>query len=616
MNNNIYFAVKSLKRGVFFLFCSLVVFPGISQPNQNKYFLNEMSGINKMNPAFVPEYGYYSFPVIGRFSTGINSTAGVSNFLFPMDGKFALFMNKAVPANDFLSKLSPNTTINQSMSFDLFSFGFFTKRNSFWSFNVGYRENLNLNLPYDFFALAKKGMSSSTATYDLSNIRFEQNNIADVSLGYSRKIGSKVRVGVNAKLLIGLAAARVNYSKFDVTFDQSKFSVNSKGDMLLMADAISFKKDANNIYQFDGVDVNASASKPIGYGSAFDLGITYNPFSRLTLSASVNDLGSLKWNKASVKHGVAEGGVSFNGFTAIDANNVNIDDQVKQLKEDAKTLIQFKEAPVTETYKYDLPTITRASAEFSIFNNPSHDISLGVLYQNYSSTYRKTNELTGAVNIRPFSWLMFTGSAAMLTKDYNRYGLAMSFSPCWINFFIASDYVVPNVNKQFVPIDAFNLNFETGFSIPFGKSRRKVSKMPPVVVPAPVPLPVAVPVDTVKPVVKDTMPVVKVKDTLVVLPSSMDSAQKFVEDSIRAKLVADSIMLQRKADSIKMATPVVVPVVPVVPPVVVPAPEPAVKPNTTQGLKPKAVKPKKGKVLPKAKKAANGTSTTKSTTTK
>ncbi|MFZ4456234.1 MAG: DUF5723 family protein [Bacteroidales bacterium] len=607
MNNKIYSIKTIVVSGLIAFLGTVMLQTATAQLSYSKYFLNEMSGINKMNPAFVPEYGYLSFPVLGRFGMYANSTSGVSDFLFPMDGKHATFMNKAVSADDFLSRIDPNTTINQALSSDIFSFGFFTKRNSFWSFNVGFRENLHVNLPYDFFALAKKGMSNSYAKYDLNAISFQQTNIGDLSIGYSRMIGKKVRFGLNAKLLVGLSSAQFSYSKFDVIFNQGAFSVDAKGDLVMMADAAAFKKDENNIYKFDTFSFNKQGLKPMGYGGAVDLGITYNPVKKLTLSASVNDLGSLKWNSTSVRRAVAQGGVSFNGFTEIDAQNVNVDAQVDQLKEDAKTLIQFKDAEVTETYKYDLPTIIRASAEYSFFGNPSHDISVGMLYQNYSSVIRKTDELVGVINLRPFSWFMISGNAAMLTKDYNRYGVALSFSPCWFNFFIASDYVIPNLTKQFAPIDAFNLNFETGFSIPFGHSRRKTPKAIPVVLPAPPPpmapvMPIPVIDSLVVHAKMDSDTIVVKHDTLVVIPP-VDSTLIHAADSLRMKLQMDSIATQQRADSIASVA------LQIAKQVVVPATIPvatisnALPSTTTNGTKAKSIKkPIKGKATLNKKK--------------
>jgi hypothetical protein len=532
-----------VKRGIQLALFMTIAQQAFAQPLYSKYFLNELSGRNQMNAAFAPEYGYLSLPGFQGIGGSISASSGLSGFIFPLNGRYTTFLNKSVNADDFLSKIGANTSIDQSLNVNVFSFGFFTKRKSFWSFNVAYRENLSVNLPADFFALAKKGMSSSTILYDLKNISLEQNNLGEVALGYSRMIGSKVRFGLNAKLLVGLAASKVHYEKFDVKLDQNQFKVDATGDIVLISDAISFPKDENNNFKFGDYDLNASKLKPAGYGAAVDLGVTYNPIPKLTLSASVNDLGSLKWNSASVKHGVAAGGVEFAGFKDVDAQNVDIQAQLDQMKEDAKGLMQFKETAVTESYKYDLPTIVRVGAEYSLFNNPKHDISLGVLYQSFSSLVKSNQELVGALNLKLLSWVTVSGTCAVLQKEYNRYGVALNFSPSWFNFFIASDFVVPKVSPEYLPIDKFNLNIETGFNLAFGRSSTKLRK-PHVVAPRP------------------TQP------DLLVVPAKLDTLiMPTPVDTIVAPAKADSMISISLSDLVVAKPDTIVPIAVEVPPV-------------------------------------------------
>jgi outer membrane protein OmpA-like peptidoglycan-associated protein len=94
-----------------------------------------------------------------------------------------------------------------------------------------------------------------------------------------------------------------------------------------------------------------------------------------------------------------------------------------------------------------------------------------MLYQSYNSNLVHNNELIGALTLKPLSWLAFSGTYDILTKDYNRYGVAINFSPSWINLYIASDYVTPKINHQYLPIDKFNLNLSIGGSIVIGKPK-------------------------------------------------------------------------------------------------------------------------------------------------
>jgi outer membrane protein OmpA-like peptidoglycan-associated protein len=142
-----------------------------------------------------------------------------------------------------------------------------------------------------------------------------------------------------------------------------------------------------------------------------------------------------------------------------------------QLKTDATNLIKFKETPNTKDFTDNVPYTINASAEYSIFASDKHDIRLGMLFQRYNSTVIQKNELIGAVTLKPLSWLAFSGTYDILSKDYNRYGFALNFSPKWINLYIASDYVTPKINHQYIPIDKFNLNISFGGSFVLGKPK-------------------------------------------------------------------------------------------------------------------------------------------------
>jgi len=450
-----------------------------SQGVHSYYFLDEWSQRHILNASFAPEYGYLSLPVLGGVELGVNSNSGMSNYIYPVDPsnplyasyKFTTFLNSSVDGNSFLNTLPSNVTMNQTMKLNLLSFGFYTSRKSFWSFDIYLKENFDAIIPKDFFRLAKSGMAIQNNVFDLKNLQFDQTNMAQVSLGYSSEINSKLRVGLNAKLLVGLSKVKVNYTKFDLTLSDNSYTMSARGESYCMTDLLSIGKDADDYYDFSNITTNTSNIKPAGYGAAFDFGFTYKPVKHLTFAASVNDIGFMKWNASSIKKGVAASDIIYTGFTNINIDSVNVQSQLDQLKTDATNLIKFKETPNTQDYKDNIPYTINASAEYSIFANDKHDIRLGLLFQRYNSALVKKNELIAALTLKPLSWLTISGTADVLNKDFNRYGFAFNFSPKWINLYIASDYITPKINHQYLPIDKFNLNISFGGSFVLGKPR-------------------------------------------------------------------------------------------------------------------------------------------------
>lgn len=472
--------MKKLLISISILFAT--AFSTFSQGVHSYYFLDEWSQRHILNASFAPEYGYLSLPVLGGIDLGLTTNTGMTNFIYPIDHsdpsypkyQFTTFLNKSVDGTKFINALPSNVTFNQNMKLNLLSFGFYTAQKSFWSFDIYFKQNFDLSMPKDFFRFAKLGMTNSTNNvYDLKNFAVDQTNTAQVSLGYSREINSKLRVGLNAKLLVGLSKVKLNYSKFDLTLSKDSYTINAVGDAYMMSDLVSVGVDADHYYDFSNINTNTSNLKPSGLGAAFDFGFTYKPFEHLTIAASVNDIGFMKWNATSIKKGVATSNVNYTGF-----NNINTDSidestkgQLDQLKTDAKNLIKFKETANTQDFKDNVPYTINASAEYSIFANDKHDIRLGMLYQSYNSSLVKKNELIGALTLKPLSWLGISGTYDILNKDYNRYGVAINFSPRWINLYIASDYVTPKINHQYIPIDKMNLNISFGGSFVLGKPR-------------------------------------------------------------------------------------------------------------------------------------------------
>jgi outer membrane protein OmpA-like peptidoglycan-associated protein len=449
-----------------------------AQDVHSTYFLDEWSQRHTLNASFAPEYGYLSLPIFGGIQLGMKTSVGMTNFIFPVTDpmsqyKYTTFLNSSVLANDFLSGLPANVSINQSMKLNLFSLGFYTARKSFWSFDIYMKENLDVNLPSDFFKFAKLGMATSNNMYDFKNLDIEQTNMIQASLGYSRDILSNLRVGVNVKMLVGLSKIKINYSKFNVALSDTSYSMSAIGNSYVMSNQVTFGKDADGYYDFTKPIPSTSNLKPAGLGAAFDFGFTYKPFKHLTVAAAVNDIGIMKWSASSIQKGTATSDVKFTGFSNIGIDSLGITGQLDKLKTDATNLTKFKETTNAQDIIDNLPYTINASAELSAFANDKHDIRLGMLYQSYNSGTIHDNKLIGALTLKPLSWIAFSGTYDIMNKDFNHYGLGISFSPRWINLFIASDYITPRLNKQFIPYDKVNLNITFGGSFVLGKPRDK-----------------------------------------------------------------------------------------------------------------------------------------------
>lgn len=310
--------------------------------------------------------------------------------------------------------------------------------------------------------MMKLGMTSSFNSFDLKDLSINQSNYLQASLGYSREINEQIRVGVNAKLLFGLAAERINYSQFGVNLNADEYTIKATGESMVMSNILSFEKDDQNIYDLTKPVFN-SGLKTAGTGLAFDIGVTYKPIHGLTLALGINDLGAIKWKGSAIQHGIAVTDFRYDGFT--DINVDSIDNKMKQLGEDVSSLLKFKDTGSSKDFSDKLPYNFNLSAEYSVFAHKKQEVLVGMLWRNTKAATVRQNNIIAAVTYKPISILSISGTYKISKTDHNSLGLALNIAPSWINFFIATDYSITKLNPQFLPINKAKVNLTFGVSI-------------------------------------------------------------------------------------------------------------------------------------------------------
>ncbi len=119
-------------------------------------------------------------------------------------------------------------------------------------------------------------------------------------------------MGIRGKFLAGIARAQVNYDQFDVSLQQDRWAVVTKGTIDMTVDGASVEPDPETgIFEFG--DIDCKPRKPAGYGFAVDLGATYDILPNLQASLAVNDLGFISWNRNSTVSGVSTQETEFTG---------------------------------------------------------------------------------------------------------------------------------------------------------------------------------------------------------------------------------------------------------------------------------------------------------------
>ena len=104
------------KRGLCALCLLTTVGMSVSaQQIRTSYFMQSSTARTTMNPAYRPERGYVSIPVLGAVgaSYGTNGIA-VDNFIYPKNGETVTFMDNSVNTESFLNGLKDGTPARDS----------------------------------------------------------------------------------------------------------------------------------------------------------------------------------------------------------------------------------------------------------------------------------------------------------------------------------------------------------------------------------------------------------------------------------------------------------------------------------------------------------------------
>ncbi|MDP4183938.1 MAG: DUF5723 family protein [Bacteroidota bacterium] len=438
------------------------------------YFMDGYSLRHNLNPALRPATGYISIPGLGDNNFNFSSNSLTLDKLFypnGLDNELVTFLHPSVDANAFLNSLADVNTLRFNMSNNLLSFGFFCGK-SFWSFGINLKSDNSCSIPKDIFTVMKLGVSNVAGqTFNLTSLRLSSRAYGEAALGYSRPVNEKLTLGGKLKYLVGMTDMDAYFNKLEIQMTPDVWRIKANGQFNISMQGLKPEFSYDSEFKKNYISGFDNESNGIGgMGAAIDLGATYNLTDNLTLSAALLDLGAIKWKKDANTTGISDGEYNYRGI-ALTYENSDIpsaDDQSKDIQDSLINIFHYTAAtPSSRTTR--LQSTFNAGAEYSILNKK---ISFGVL----SSTRFRGNadtfsELTTSVNFKPISWFSTAFSYSWIQSDFKTFGAALNFSPCWINFFVASDYVLTRVTPQYIPISQKAVNFQVGVSIPIAGNR-------------------------------------------------------------------------------------------------------------------------------------------------
>lgn len=476
-----------------------------TQSSRSAYFLEGSTYRHELNPAFIGERGYFSFPALGNLDFGVQSTAGIGSFLYKLpDGRLTTFMHESVSGQEFVDGLPNRFKLGADVNENIFSLGFHAW-GGFNTLGISIKSDTRVNVPSELFKFMKLGMASETGSqYIVNGLNMMSTNYAEIAFGHARTINNHLTVGAKLKALVGLAKANVRIDKLTITASQDAWTITPQGaelyasakglivptkgetgnyqedDYILDANGNrtdQLKTGTDQQIDYDGVDFNDKNIGPTGFGLALDLGAVYK-LGDWQFSAALLDLGFIGW-KNTVK-GTMSNDFEFSGFENIavkdtEGNANSLENQSDALLDDLKDMAKFTKEADGMKRTTALAATLNFGAQYTL---PAYDrLNFGLLSTTRLQGKHTWTEARLSANVSPLSGFEASVNYA-LSNFGSAAGLMLNFHPRGFNFFVAADVPLGKLEPAYcAPIGRAALNVNLGINFTFGSKYKRQYKV-------------------------------------------------------------------------------------------------------------------------------------------
>ena len=463
------------KRLVLMAVFAVMAMAGHAQLLRTSYFMEGAHYRLQLNPALAPPRGYINLPGVGNASAAFHSNAIEFNDVLDVM-KNAKSANYFV-ADEFMNKLKDMNKASAQAATDIISTGWWHGLD-FWSVNLSVKVNGSGKVPKEMFNYLRdmKGLNNNDYTDYVRYIGDEEVNLnayTELGVGYSHQFNDRLSVGGRFKGLLGLGnarlkvregVARINMTGVPPDLDWSTVNpfdmlhVRGTVDIDVVADLETSFEGLELLYNdkdyIDDIKFDIGKSGVSGVGAAFDVGVSYRATDALTLSASIIDLGFIRWAKGCSQ--VAHSNTQDLHFDTHSPYNYRIFKDIigagDVFNPDLLRLTIDEGGAKARTTAIGATVV--AGAEYALTGDK---VRLGALYTHHNTACDGLDEVTLSVNMRPSSIVDVAVSYSPLLCGGKSAGLAFKVGP----LFVGTDYIYTGKKSRC-------FNALAGISIPLG----------------------------------------------------------------------------------------------------------------------------------------------------
>jgi len=432
---------------------------------------------NYTNPSQMPMgKWYFGFPALSSFNFAYSNTA--FKYLDAVHHRGLIDDSLMLDPQRVLNQMHKRNYIGVDLSEEILSFGFkAAKRKLFFNFSVTEKASARFCLPRDMFHLLWKGNGDfvdENKKADFKWFGLNEVHYHEISLGIAKTLSPKFTVGGHVKLLVGLSNVRFRKSDISLYTDGSEdltydLTGNSNVEVYTSVPGMTIYKNDTGYNKFDSLkfdfDPKTYFKNFNNKGIAVDLGATFKLNDKFSFSASVLDLGGIKWKTNVQNFKDPNASVTFDGVDIVSFlyQPDSVRNQLIQDMTDSLTK-HFDLVESKESYWSPLSTKIFVTGTYTI--NEKNKIGLLVREDFFNRTAHQS--FTATYNRKFASWLYLTVSASYFNRTFTNVGAGLAILGGPFEFYAASDNVMGAIwpeNFRNVPIH-FGMNFIFGYKTP------------------------------------------------------------------------------------------------------------------------------------------------------
>ena len=409
------------------------------------------------NPALVPNTrAFVGTPLISSLYSH-TSNAFSYNDVITKDTDDSL----KIDIDKLLAKLDDRNNLFMNTDVDILSFGFRAAESYYITFSARERSIFRFMYPKDLINFVWKGNAAIGLGEELQfSPRLDAMEFDEYALGLAWEPDDKLTVGMRIKFLNGRANVFTEQATVSLYTDPIDYSYLVTSDILIRTAGI------DSLSQMKTSDLIKGGNP--GFG--IDIGATYKLNSKFSFSASLLDLGSIKWKKhlltlESSRKGeeVTFEGVDFNEFI----NKDTLRNSFEKLSDSLKDQFQI-DSLYDQSYKTSLPLRFYAGADFNI----NEKNTVGILFhgQFYDKKFLPAFSLSYYTQFGRV--LGMSASYNIMNNSYNNIGIGFSLNAGPMQFYATTD----NILGVFKYKTAQNLHTHTGLVWTFGRKPKDKDK--------------------------------------------------------------------------------------------------------------------------------------------